>query len=241
MRGIYLAAAGLQAGQARAGAAGRALANLQTPGHPVEGTLVAVSWADLYCLQGGARGVPVGPGPGPVWTTATRVAAGVMRATGISTDLAIEGPGFFVLADAQGEVLTRNGAFGLDAEGFLVGAGGRRVLGTAGPIRATGGELAVLADGEVRVGGATVGRLRLEFFDGPLPPALPGGVIPRPPDAVPAPGARIHQGSLEFSGRDLVEEVVDILTALRSYEATQRAARAHDETARRLLEALGNL
>ena len=45
---------------------------------------------------------------------------GNFQTTGRKTDLAIQGPGFFILSDGTSNVFTRAGIFGLDSENFLV-------------------------------------------------------------------------------------------------------------------------
>ncbi len=54
---------------------------------------------------------------------------GALEYTNLPTDLAIGGDGFFVTRSAQGNVLTRAGAFAFDGDGFLVTPGGLRVQG----------------------------------------------------------------------------------------------------------------
>ena len=55
---------------------------------------------------------------------------GSLQTTGIKSDLAIQGEGFFILRAGEENYYTRAGAFGVDAEGFLVNpANGMRVQG----------------------------------------------------------------------------------------------------------------
>ena len=55
---------------------------------------------------------------------------GNLQSTGVSTDIAIQGNGFFVLKSGEESFYTRNGAFGLDMNGTLVNpATGMRVQG----------------------------------------------------------------------------------------------------------------
>ena len=55
---------------------------------------------------------------------------GTLQETGIPTDVAIEGDGFFkVLMPGGGERFTRNGSFRIDANGLLVTADGFLVDG----------------------------------------------------------------------------------------------------------------
>ncbi len=54
---------------------------------------------------------------------------GTLEYTNLPTDLAIAGDGFFMAKSSRGNVLTRNGAFSFDSEGYLVTSGGLRVQG----------------------------------------------------------------------------------------------------------------
>jgi len=55
---------------------------------------------------------------------------GSLQTTGVQTDLAITGNGFFVLDDAGTQLYTRAGAFSIDAEGIMVNpANGMKVMG----------------------------------------------------------------------------------------------------------------
>lgn len=55
---------------------------------------------------------------------------GTLEPTGRLTDLAIQGDGFFILSDGQGQFFTRDGSFDIDAAGFLVNPNtGLRVQG----------------------------------------------------------------------------------------------------------------
>ncbi|HMN70968.1 MAG TPA: flagellar hook protein FlgE [Rhodoblastus sp.] len=57
---------------------------------------------------------------------------GALVATSSSTDLGIQGGGYFVVADANGKPhLTREGSFRQDADGYLVNAGGFRLMGVS--------------------------------------------------------------------------------------------------------------
>jgi flagellar hook-basal body protein len=76
---------------------------------------------------------------------------GSMQHTGVPTDLAIGGDGFFVVKGTQGGVtqnfFTRNGAFRFDDQGYMVNQSGYRVQGFAadptGVLGATAGDLRV--------------------------------------------------------------------------------------------------
>ncbi len=63
---------------------------------------------------------------------------GAMESTGIATDLALNGDGFFVLDDAGRQLLTRDGSFLFDANGNLTTSDGINVQGY--PIDSTTGQ-----------------------------------------------------------------------------------------------------
>lgn len=54
---------------------------------------------------------------------------GAMQNTGIATDLAIEGNGYFLVNDGSQNLLTRAGNFVFNKDGYLVDQGGRKVQG----------------------------------------------------------------------------------------------------------------
>jgi len=78
---------------------------------------------------GGVNPIKVGLGM-RVLGVDTNFSQGSMEATGITTDLALQGEGFFLVTDGDRQYYTRAGAFQLDADGSLVNAGnGYKVLG----------------------------------------------------------------------------------------------------------------
>ncbi|MFN8009155.1 MAG: flagellar hook basal-body protein [Terriglobia bacterium] len=62
----------------------------------------------------------------------TNFQPGPLIQTGGTLDVALEGPGFFVLDGPGGPLYTRNGNFHLSAEGKLINADGLPVLGKKG-------------------------------------------------------------------------------------------------------------
>ncbi|MCP4646026.1 MAG: flagellar hook protein FlgE [bacterium] len=85
-------------------------------------------------VSGGSNPVQVGLGV-RLSTIDVSFVQGSLQTTGVSSDLAIQGRGFFVLAesaDSQGRFYTRDGSFQLNADGELVDpATGLRVMGFA--------------------------------------------------------------------------------------------------------------
>lgn len=146
-------------------------------------------------------------------------------------DLALEGPGFFVVRTAAGERLTRGGSFELDAEGRLVDAHGAPVLGEDGEVIVTGTDLLIQTDGTVLVDGAAAGRLRVEDLpDGAtLVREGAGRFVPSSPSCPVEEGTTlVRQGTIEGSNVDPMIALVDLLTIERAYGANLQALRVMD-------------
>jgi flagellar hook protein FlgE len=106
---------------------GNNLANLNTPGFKAS----EVSFYDLVTqsLGAGLGATQVGFGVGTPVTLA-QFSQGAIQATGGPLDAAIQGDGFFVVQNNQGNTLyTRGGNFQVDSSGNLVTATGEKVQG----------------------------------------------------------------------------------------------------------------
>lgn len=136
-------------------------------------------------------------------------AQGPLRRTGRQFDLAILGAGTFRVRDASGHVcLTRNGAFMRDRFDRLVDDAGRVLLGTRGPVCVPDGARIDTA-GTVSRNGAVLNRIAL----------------PR--------GSNVQTGCIEGSNVDAIGEMIDVLTAQRSFESAQKVLSAIDQTRER--------
>ena len=160
---------------------------------------------------------------------------GALQQTGGSLDLAIGGGGFFAVEHSNGsEMYTRNGAFTLDANRFLVTGGGDRVLGAAGNhiMIPDDGEIIIGANGEIRVDGNLVDTLRLVDFENlaelrqfgyNLFTALPEAGLTEF-------SGTLAQGYLERSNVNIVNEMVRMINVSRAFELNQRMVGMQDQT-----------
>jgi len=164
---------------------------------------------------------------------------GALQHTGAETDLALDGPGYFVVQTARGTRLFRGGALRVNAGGNLATLDGDALLTTQGkPIPVGGKPWQVAPDGSVTAGGAALGRLQI---------VLPTGTIRREGASLLSAGGgkdaprgsmRVLQGFLEHSDVEPVREMVDMISGVRAYETAERAVAAQDETLQQLLEIL---
>ena len=128
------------------GVTGDNLANLNTAGYKA-------NRAEFHDLVAQIGGPDHQVGSGVVAQTARLFTQGSFDTTGAPLDAAIQGSGFFVTKNTQGDALyTRAGNFRLDSSGFLTTATGERVQGwnaASGVITANG----AVEDLQVRTGG----------------------------------------------------------------------------------------
>ncbi len=136
MRSLYAGVSGLQNHQTRMDVLGNNIANVNTTGFKKG----RVNFHDMISqtLQGAARPTERIGGVNPMQVgLGMQIAAidtiftqGSLQTTGVKTDVAIQGEGFFILREGEVFHYTRAGAFGLDADGSLVNpANGMRVQG----------------------------------------------------------------------------------------------------------------
>jgi flagellar basal-body rod protein FlgF len=185
----------------------------------------------------------------PRATTATSFAPGELKSTGVDTDVAIEGKGFFeVELPTGGKAYTRDGEFHLNSLGQLTTKSGNLVMGESGPIqfdRNMPGAITISPTGEVSQGDTVRGKLKITDFDQPqLLTQASGGLFltnNNPnlnPKAVTSPSLR--QGYLEGSNASSVTEMANLIGVMRSFEANQKLVQLQDERMGRVITELGN-
>jgi fagellar hook-basal body proteins len=136
MRSLYSGVSGLQNHQTRMDVLGNNISNVNTTGFK-RGRAV---FQDLLYQQMSGASAPDGQvgGVNPkeiglgmsIGSVDTIMTQGALQTTGVQTDLALQGSGFFVLKNGESTLYSRDGAFGLDRDGRLVNpATGYKVQG----------------------------------------------------------------------------------------------------------------
>jgi flagellar basal-body rod protein FlgG len=247
VRGLQFAAAAMTAEQTRQDAIAHNLANASTPGF--RRILVALESGAPTELHRRDRVAPSAIGDMGAGPDAPRVVVdirqGSLAQTGDKTDLAIDGPGFLA---AEGGRYVRSGRLGVDTSGNLT-IGGVRVVGenaggAAGPLKVGDVNVVIGEDGSVRrVSGEGLGRLRLVSIEArALAPA--GDGVYRVLDArgvKDGAGSVLRQGVREHSNVNPVEEMVQMIAGMRSYEAAMRVIQTTDESLARAAEQVGKV
>lgn len=166
---------------------------------------------------------------------------GALDATDAPLDVALDGPGFFVLSTTAGERYTRAGHFAENAAGQLVTPHGDRVQGEGGDITLPAGTAEIALDGTIRVNGQVVDRLKVVALD---PAALVRegeNVFALDPSRAPGPRpveTRVAQGHVESSNVEGVVELVQMMQVFREFETNHRAMSAAGETLGSLIDQL---
>jgi flagellar basal-body rod protein FlgF len=224
-RGLYIAAAGMAAGLARQDLLANDLANASTPGYKPDRAAQRSFGGMLLSNTRTGAAIGVLGGGSRIDEIRTNVAQAPIRQTGEALDFAVEGEGFFAVQTDQGVRYTRNGRFAASAQGFLVDAFGRQVLGrNGGPIRLQGGKVDPGALGVFAVNGAV--KQGEGLFAGAAAGAGTGTV---------------RAGALEGSGIDPARTLVDMIASMRGFEAGQKAISTIDETLGRAATQVGTL
>jgi flagellar basal-body rod protein FlgG len=171
---------------------------------------------------------------------------GPLEQTGRPLDLAVEGDGFFQVQLPNGTMAyTRDGSFTISDQGSLVTHSGYGVIpGVSIPDDASGlafsktGVVSVVVDGALDP--VEIGRLEMVRF--PNSPGLKAlGENLYQESAASGPPTlgypqedgfgRILQGTLEGSNVQIVQEMVDMITAMRAYEINSKAVQSAEEMA----------
>jgi|CZKF01.1.fsa_nt_gi flagellar hook-basal body protein len=142
MPSFYIPLSGLNADSTALNTIANNLSNMNTTGFKEQTT----NFSDLFYQQVGTTGAggEIQQGTGvQVASNSTDFTGGSISSTGVSTDVAIDGTGFFVLDAGGGEQLyTRDGNFQLSSTGTLESTEGQGVMGyaaTNGVINTSGG------------------------------------------------------------------------------------------------------
>ncbi len=254
IKGLYTAHTGMVNEMNRLDVLANNLANADTTAYKKEGT-TSRTFADELAIKikdTSDYGLPKKIGEMSLVTHLGQVYTdwntGSFEITDNETDFAIDGDGFFAIAftNKAGETsvkYTRDGNFIVDSEGYLRTKDGDYVLNTTGAMNADPNEanfvriepnvaFAVDSLGYIYQNQELVGDIGLINFENydyiekygeNLYNLVEGGVIVES-------DAAIHQGMLETSNVNVVDEMVDMIAIQRAYEAGQKVITSIDET-----------
>ncbi|MEM9205477.1 MAG: flagellar basal-body rod protein FlgF [Pseudomonadota bacterium] len=167
---------------------------------------------------------------------------GAFEQTGNNLDVAIRGDAWFAIETENGERYTRNGAFTIDANGFLTQHTGELVLGEDGPIAVPedAPDIAIARDGTISADGEILGTLRVVSFDNQRDlKAIGNNFFESEAPPQPAEGVVIQQGMLEGANVEGVLEMARMIEVTRAYSSITRSLDRVDQLRRDAIERLG--
>jgi flagellar basal-body rod protein FlgG len=171
---------------------------------------------------------------------------GALKNTDGPLDVAIEGKGFFEVLTPAGVRFTRNGALKMNSEGKLVNNEGYPLLksGTGDPaqraIQLSGKNLTIGFTGEIYDGENSLGKLSVVDMSKKDALQKQGSslyMMKANSDAKieSASDYKLHQGFVEMSNVNVIDEMTEMIQASRTFEATQSAVKAFDQMDEKLV------
>jgi flagellar basal-body rod protein FlgG len=233
-RGLYIAGTGLLSRSRIINTIGNNIANSATSGFKKD-VAVLGSFGEYLTFQmdhSATSAVGDLTGGSKVDQFYTLQAQGELQATGRVMDLAIEGEGFFTLQMPDGKkMITRNGQFSLNENGYLTDVSGNVVLGTDGPMKIGQYDFTVTEKGHVIVGGNNLGTLKITCpADLTLLTKEAGtAFIDTDPDRKTKEfEGNVRQGFLENSNVDMLEEMSGMIQFSRSFQSCSQLIKMID-------------
>ena len=237
IRALWNSRSGMQAMQDKIDGISNNISNSETTGYKK----VDVSFKDLVYEQLERNGYPTNKNGVNQHLTGSGVKAtgwlrqdtqGTLAATDTDTDLAIEGPGYFKVTQANGtDAYTRDGNFNLDSKGKLVDSEGNRVeVNFNGNVNTlVKGKFIINDDGSVVDNSTgkslTVGKINLYQVVGQDSMLSVGNnlyTLKTGTQVNVVNDAKIKQGSLEGSNVDITTEMTDMIAAQRAFELSSK-------------------
>ena len=246
VKGLYTAYTGMINEQNRMDVLTNNLANVDTNGYKKEGaTSQAFDYVLMYKIKDLSEAGRLSKRIGTcnlgvkIGENYTDYSQGSLKITGNTCDFAITGDGFFNIefTDKQGNTstkYTRDGAFVLNTEGYLVTKDGDYVLGANGnrikldPTK----EIRVDVAGDIYQDDVRLNRIKLTEFEDHNYLKHYGENYYEPVE-----GAKeaiyvgqIRQGYIETSNVQVVDEMVEMISVSRQYESNQKLITTIDGT-----------
>ena len=152
LRGYYSAASGMLVHQRNLNVIGNNLVNSQTPGYRAQRVVQKTFDQEVVSRYEDGKYTTIGNGKqvNEVETVETNFNESSIYETENPYDMAVMGDGFFNIAGDNGRTfLTRNGAFNIDSDGYLVLEGVGRVQGENGDIYVGGNDFKMDSSGNI--------------------------------------------------------------------------------------------
>jgi flagellar basal-body rod protein FlgF len=237
-RGLFIAASGMMDNQRLVDIVSTNLSNEATPGYKADRG-VQGDFSE-FLMRNLATGQDIGKMSMGSYLSgvATDFGQGSLSLTGRTLDVAFNGNGFFAVQTGQGVRYTRDGSFERDAAGFLTTQTGNRVLDAQNrPIQIPSTDITITATGQISAGTQNIGQLGMVSLNAPAHQGQ--GLYSGTPSGA-APGS-VQQGALEGSNVDATDAMTTMMSAMRTFETSQRVLKAIDATLQKAANEIGRV
>lgn len=236
--GFYTVASGMLTQQRALNVQANNVANINTPGFKSEDVVCTTFQQQLLTRIEGGQQTYIGKGSPIrlVEDVASRFDASMLEETGRPFDVAIAGEGYFNVMVGERRMLTRNGNFDIDEEGYLVLRGAGRVQGESGDLQVDGANFTITGEGEVlnargrRIDDLLLSRpaegTTLEKFTNGLY-VVPQGQEETALEEVD--GVYIIQNCIERSNVDMNRELTTVIETQRNFQSCNNALKTIDQ------------
>lgn len=250
IRGLYTAVTGLISQEAKMDVITNNMANADTDGYKSD-NLAIKKFNDVLIESREQRGnsAPITNVIGSlsfgsrIDETDTCFDQGTLQGTDSKSDFAIEGRGFFKVERDNGTTTqiyyTRNGHFHVNGKGMLVTDDGDNVLDSNGnKINVGKNDFNCDADGNLTIGnnpnkvklGLVDFNTNLSSKDAYKNLIKDGNNLYKTTDTPQTFSGSVKQSSLEKSNVNTINEMVNMMTVMRTFETNQKVVQAMDET-----------
>lgn len=183
--------------------------------------------------------------------TTTSFTPGDIENTGNATDFAIDGNGFFTVLRNDGvnskEYYTRDGEFHVNSAGILVDSSGDEVLGknvrtgNIEPIQVGDGTIDCDSNGNISINNKSAYKFATADFNNYASLSKVGdnlydGSNPNFNAAV-----HVKQKALEKSNVNIINEMVNMMSVMRTFETNQKVVQSIDETLNKTVNDVGSV
>lgn len=155
---------------------------------------------------------------------------GSLNPTGKPLDLALSGPGFFVVENKGHLYLSRLGQLGINAKGVLSDSHGSAVMGLQGSIFLDSPDVTIHPNGTITQGDAEIDQLQIVQIEDSRSLSISENGYFIYPDKLEESNSQtqILQGFIESSNVDVASETIKMIEMMRRFEMQQKILRAND-------------
>ncbi|MBC7959643.1 MAG: flagellar basal-body rod protein FlgF [Vallitaleaceae bacterium] len=252
-RGLYTAYTGMLAQQKKMDTISNNLANVNTTGYKKDG-VVFESFKEVYMVkindpeQPGVQKIgkgSLGVKTGEIYTD---FSLGPVQETDNPLNMALDTAGMFAVGsyDKEGNLIekyTRDGSFGLNAQGQIVTNEGLFLLGENGPITVSNNHIRISDKGIIFDGSTRVDQIKVvNFEDLSTLKKITGDLYESSQQSQTKPyEGLIAQGFIEGSNVSSIDEMINMINVMRTYETNQKVITTYDETMSKAVNEVGRL